>query len=227
MAMDVDAYIDHVTAETRVVFVTNPHSPSGTWMSEADVCRVVEAAPHSLVVLDEAYVHYSGGPGYIHLVREYPHLAVLRTFSKAFGLAGLRVGFGIADPSVIDALLAVKPTWNMGQLQIAGGVAALDDDEHVERTVATIIESRGYVEDLFEKVDRFRFVPGSRSNFFLIEILDTDLDSTEVFEGLLQRGVIVKDGSVSFRGLDRRFMRSDVNLPEHMDRLVAALAAVP
>ncbi len=227
MAMDVDAYIDHITADTRIVFVTNPHSPSGTWMSESDVRRVVEAAPHALVVLDEAYVHYSGGPGYIHLAREYPHLAVLRTFSKAFGLAGLRVGFGIADPSVIDALLAVKPTWNMGQLQIAGGVAALDDDEHVERTVATIIESRSYVEDLFESVDRFRFVPGSRSNFFLIEILDPDIDSTEVFGGLLRRGVIVKDGSVSFRGLERRFMRSDVNLPEHMDRLVAALADLP
>lgn len=227
MAMDVDAYIDHITPDTRIVFVTNPHSPSGTWMSEADVRRIVEAAPHSLVVLDEAYVHYSGGPGYIHLAREYPHLAVLRTFSKAFGLAGLRVGFGIADPSVIDALLAVKPTWNMGQLQIAGGVAALDDDEHVERTVATIIESRNYVEDLFESLDRFRFVPGSQSNFFLIEILDPDIDSIEVFDGLLQRGVIVKDGSVSFRGLERRFMRSDVNLPEHMDRLIEALADLP
>jgi histidinol-phosphate aminotransferase len=227
MAMDVDAYIDHITPSTRIVFVTNPHSPSGTWMSEADVRRIAEAAPHALVVLDEAYVHYSGGPGYIHLAREYPHLAVLRTFSKAFGLAGLRVGFGIADPSVIDALLAVKPTWNMGQLQIAGGIAALDDDEHVDRTVTTIIESRSYVEGLFDTLDRFRFVPGSRSNFFLIELLDPDLDSTQVFDGLLERGVIVKDGSVSFRGLDHRFMRSDVNLREHMDRLVAALADLP
>ncbi len=227
MAMDVDAYIDHITPDTRIVFVTNPHSPSGTWMSEADVRRIVEAAPHALVVLDEAYVHYSGGPGYIHLAHEYPHLAVLRTFSKAFGLAGLRVGFGVAAPSVIDALLAVKPTWNMGQLQIAGGIAALDDDDHVDRTVATIIESRQYVEGLFEPLERFRFVPGSRSNFFLIEILDPDIDSTQVFDGLLERGVIVKDGSVSFRGLERRFMRSDVNLPEHMDRLVAALADLP
>ncbi len=227
MAVDVDAYIDHITAETRIVFVTNPHSPSGTWMTEADVRRIVEAAPHALVVLDEAYVHYSGGPGYLHLAREYPHLAVLRTFSKAFGLAGLRVGFGVADPSVIDALLAVKPTWNMGQLQIAGGVAALDDDEHVDRTVAMIVESRDRVAGSFESLDRFRMVPGSRANFFLVEILDPDTDSTAVFEGLLERGVIVKDGSVSFRGLDHRFLRADVNLPEHMDRLVAALADLP
>lgn len=70
-------------------------------------------------------------------------------------------------------------------------------------------------------------VPDSRSNFFLIEILDPDIDSTQVFQGLLERGVIVKDGSVSFRGLDHRFMRSDVNVKEHMDRLVAALADLP
>ncbi len=227
MAMDVDAYIDHITPETRIVFVTNPHSPSGTWMSEDDVRRIVEAAPHALVVLDEAYVHYSGGPGYIHLAREYPHLAILRTFSKAFGLAGLRVGFGIAHPTVIDALLAVKPTWNLGQLQIAGGVAALDDHEHVARTVTTIIESRAYVQERFQQLDRFRMIPGSASNFFLVEILDPDTDSTSVFDGLLERGVIVKDGSVSFRGLDHRFLRSDVNLREHMDRLVAALADLP
>lgn len=227
MAMDVDAYIEHITPETRIVFVTNPHSPSGTWMSEADVRRIVEAAPHALVVLDEAYVHYSGSPGYIHLVHDYPHLAILRTFSKAFGLAGLRVGFGIAQPTVIDALLAVKPTWNLGQLQIAGGVAALDDDEHVDKTVATIIESRAYVQQRFESLDRFRMIPDSASNFFLIEILDPDIDSTRMFAGLLERGVIVKDGSVSFRGLDHRFMRSDVNLREHMDRLVAALADLP
>ncbi len=227
MALDVDAYIEAITPDIRIVFITNPHSPSGTWMSEQDVRRIIEAAPHALVVLDEAYVHYSGGPGYIHLAHDYEHLIVLRTFSKAYGLAGLRIGFGISTPSIVDTLLAVKPTWNLGQLQIAGGVAALDDHEHVERTVTTIIESRTYVQGLFETLDRFRFVPGSRSNFFLIEILDPDLDSTQVFDGLLERGVIIKDGSVSFRGLEKRFMRSDVNLPEHMDRLVAALADLP
>ncbi|MDH3298987.1 MAG: histidinol-phosphate transaminase [Acidimicrobiia bacterium] len=231
MAMDVDGYIEHITDDTRIVFITNPHSPSGTWMTEADVRRIVEAAPHALVVLDEAYVHYSDTAGYIHLARDYEHLTVLRTFSKAFGLAGLRIGFGVAPKPVIDALLAVKTTWNMGQLQIAGGVAALDDDEHVNRTVDTIVASRAYVQDRFEDgatgLDRFRMVPDSRSNFFLVEILDLDTDSTKVFEGLLERGVIVKDGSISFRGLDKRFLRCDVNVKEKMDQLVAALAILP
>ena len=224
MALDVDAYIAAVEPDTRIVFVTNPHSPSGTWLTEADIRRIIEAAPHALIVLDEAYVHYSNTAGYIHLGREYSHVAVLRTFSKAYGLAGLRVGFGVAARPIIGALLAVKPTWNIGQLQIAGGIAALDDDEHVARTVTTISDAKEHVQRRFGELDRFRMVPDSRSNFFLVEILDPDTDSTEVFNGLLERGVIVKDGAASWRGLGDRFLRCDVNLKERMDQLVGALA---
>ena len=227
MAVDVDAYIDAVSAETRIVFVTNPHSPSGTWMSEGDVRRIVEAAPNALVVLDEAYVHYSGTSGYIHLANDYPNLVVLRTFSKAFGLAGLRVGFGVGPKPVVDGCLAVKPTWNMGVLQTAGAAAALDDKDHLDATVDVIAKGRAHAQARFDTLDRFRMVPGSRSNFFLVEILDPATDSTRVFEGLLERGVIVKDGSVSFRGLDGRFLRCDANLPERMDRLADALADLP
>jgi len=227
MSCDVDAYIDAVEPDTRIVFITNPHSPSGTWLEEAEIRRIVEAAPHALVVLDEAYVHYSDTPGHIHLAKEYDNLIVLRTFSKAFGLAGLRLGFGVAHPDLIPPLLAVKPTWNVGRLQIVGGIAALTDDEHVDRTVAAIIESRFHVNERFGELDRFRLVPGTRSNFMLIEILDSDTNSTKVFNGLLERGVIVKDGSLSFRGLGKRYLRSDINLPHRMDRLVDALADLP
>jgi histidinol-phosphate aminotransferase len=227
MSCDVDAYIDAVEPDTRIVFITNPHSPSGTWLEEAEIRRIVEAAPHALVVLDEAYVHYSDTPGHIHLAKEYDNLIVLRTFSKAFGLAGLRLGFGVAHPDLIPPLLAVKPTWNVGRLQIVGGIAALTDDEHVDRTVAAILESRFHVNERFGELDRFRLVPGTRSNFMLIEILDSDTNSTKVFNGLLERGVIVKDGSLSFRGLGKRYLRSDINLPHRMDRLVDALADLP
>ena len=227
MAVDVDAYIDAIGEDTRIVFVTNPHSPSGTWMAENDVRRIVEAAPEALVVLDEAYVHYSDTGGYIHLVDDYDNLVVLRTFSKAFGLAGLRVGFGVGPKPVVDACLAVKPTWNMGVLQTAGAAAALDDKDHLDATVAVISKGRDHAQGRFAELDRFRMVPGSRSNFFLVEILDPGTDSTKVFDGLLERGVIVKDGSVSFRGLDRRFLRCDANRPDRMDRLVDALADLP
>lgn len=228
MAVDIDAYVAAIRPEHRIVFVTNPHSPSGTWTAEGDLRRVIEAASHCLVVLDEAYVHYSGDSGGIGLVAEYPNLIVLRTFSKVYGLAGLRLGFGVAQSGIIDALLAAKPTWNVGQLQIAGGVAALGDHEFVQRTIEVICDARAYAQDLFDsKLDRFRCVEGSRSNFFLIELLDAELNSTGAWQSLLERGVITKDGAVSFRGLGQRFLRADVGFRERMDRLVAALGDLP
>jgi histidinol-phosphate aminotransferase len=161
------------------------------------------------------------------LTREYPNLIVLRTFSKAFGLAGLRLGFGIAaNAELITPLLNLKPTWNLGHMQVTGGIAALADDAHVQRTVRMVVEMRDYVSRQLAGFNRIRMVPGSRSNFFLLEVVDSELDSTQVFEALLRRGVIVKDGSVSFRGLGKRYLRVDVSLQQHMDRLVWALKEI-
>jgi histidinol-phosphate aminotransferase len=113
----------------------------------------------------------------------------------------------------------------MGQLQIAGGIAAIDDDEHVQRAVKTVVEMRAYVAKQLAEFKAFRMVPGSRANFFLTEILDPALDSTKVFEELQKRGVIVKDGS-DIPGLGSRYLRVDLNLKKHMDRFISALADI-
>jgi histidinol-phosphate aminotransferase len=116
----------------------------------------------------------------------------------------------------------IKPTWNMGQMQIAGGIAGIDDDAHVARAVKTVVEMRAYVAQRMQGLAAFRMVPGSGANFFLTEIREPRLDSTRVFNELLKRGVIVKDGS-DIPGLGSRYLRVDVNLQEHMDRFVNAL----
>ncbi len=215
-------------AAPKIAFLTNPHSPSGQLLAEADIRAVCEAAGENiLVVLDEAYIHFTQTTGSMALTRDYKNLIVLRTFSKAFGLAGLRLGFGIAaNKELVTPLIKLKPTWNLGAMQVAGGIAALDDDAHVERTVAMIVEMRDYVAEKLSRLNRFRMVPGSRSNFFLLDVKDSGLDSTQVFQALLKHGVIVKDGSVSFRGLGKRYLRIDVSLREHMDRLVSALQQI-
>jgi histidinol-phosphate aminotransferase len=225
----IDTYIKTLKeVSPKIAFLTNPHSPSGRLMLESEIRAVCEAAgDRTLVVLDEAYIHFAQTAGSMHLTREYSNLIVLRTFSKAFGLAGLRLGFGIAaNKDLVTPLLNLKPTWNLGAMQVEAGIAALDDDEHVDRTVAMIAEMRDYLYRELAGLNRFRMVPDSRSNFFLLEVLDTDLDSTKVFEELLKRGVIVKDGSVSFRGLGKRYLRSDFSLKKHMDRLVWALKEI-
>lgn len=225
--LEMDRYVQLLKERPKIAFLTTPHNPSGRMLDEADIRRVCESA-HSdtLVVLDEAYIHYSETEGGLHLLHDYSNLMVLRTFSKAFGLAGLRLGFGISNnPALIDPLWRIKPTWNVGQAQIAGGVAALQDDEHVSRAVRTVVESRAYVQRELEKMDRFRMVPGSRSNFFLLEILDRDLGATDVFNQLLEHGVIVKDGN-DIRGLGDRYLRVDINTKERMDRLLWALSDI-
>lgn len=220
----VDDYIEALKQKPKIAFVTNPHNPSGRFIEEADIRRIIEAADkETLVVLDEAYIHYTETEGGMHLLREYDNLIVLRTLSKAYGLAGLRVGFGIsANKDIITPLLNIKPTWNMGQMQVAGGAAAIFDDEHVQKTVATIVKMRAYLTEKLSGLNRFRMVPGSRSNFFLLEIVDSQLDSTKLFNELLKRGIICKDGRDIMKG-GERYMRIDFNKQKHMDRLVWAL----
>jgi len=223
MDFDWDSYVNAIDDDVRILFLTNPHSPTGRLLDETDIRRVCEAAGERLVVLDEAYIHFSKTNGGMHLLADYKNLIVLRTFSKAFGLAGLRIGFGIADTSIIKPMLNLKPTWNMGQLQIAGGCAALDDDEFVDKTVDAIVEMRNYIMDKVAGLNSFSIVGEPRSNFFLLRIEDEALDSTKVFNELLKRGVIVKDGTVSFINLGERYLRIDVSLQKQMDRLVWAL----
>lgn len=160
------------------------------------------------------------------LLRKYDNLIVLRTFSKVFGLAGLRVGFGIANEEIIRPMMHLKPTWNMGALQVAGASAALDDDEYVDKTIDAIAKMRRYVLDKIGALNSYSVVGQPSSNFFLLRIENAALDSTRVFNELLKRGVIVKDGSVSFVGLGKRYLRIDVSLQKQMDRLIWALGDI-
>lgn len=228
-AFVIDAYVAKLKeVKPKIAFLTNPHSPSGRLMAEKDIRAICDAAgKDTLIVMDEAYIHFTQTAGSMSLTREYPNLIVLRTFSKAFGLAGLRIGFGIAaNKALIVPLLNIKPTWNLGHMQVEGGIAAIGDDEHVNKTVDLIVDMRKYVNEKFAGLNRFRIVPDSRSNFFLIEITDQSLNSTIAFDELVKRGVIVKDGSVSFRGLGKRYLRSDFSHKVHMDRLLWALKEI-
>ncbi len=214
--------------DPSIIFLTNPNSPTGQLMTDADIEAVCKAAgPNRLVVLDEAYIHFTQTPGGIELARHHDNLILLRTFSKAYGLAGLRIGFGLSrNSALIAALMSLKPTWNMSNLQVAGGAAAMGDDEHVDKTVRLIVDMRDYITGRLAGLNRFQMIPNSRSNFFMIHIVDPALDSTIVFNKLLERGVIVKDCSVSFRGLGKRYLRVDVNFRKHMDRLALALREI-
>lgn len=224
--LDVDDLLARMTDRTRVVFLTTPHNPSGRVVRTADIRRVCAAIPSALVVVDEAYVHFSEQEPAVPLLTEFDNLIVLRTFSKAYGLAGLRVGFGAAAPEVVSALLQIKPTWNLGPLQVAGAVAALGDTEHLQRTTKAVRTLRESAAAEIERLPGFSVVPGSEANFLLVRIDSSATNSREMFARLAARGLIVKDCSVSYLGLGDRYLRIDVGDDNAMTRLLDALGEV-
>jgi histidinol-phosphate aminotransferase len=224
--MDVDDLIAKVGDRTRVVFLTSPHNPSGRLVTPADIRRVAVAAPGALVVVDEAYIHFSAQETAVGLLPEFANMIVLRTFSKAYGLASLRVGFGIASTEIVDPLMRVKPTWNLGHAQVAGAIAALGDREHVARTTETIRANREWTAAELAGVPGLSVVEESQANFLLVRLDDPRLTATGVHHDLARRGLVVKDCSVSYLGLGDRCVRIDIAADAVMKRLVDAVREV-
>jgi len=194
LACDVDALIAAITPRTKLVVVGTPNNPTGTVITQAGIERLLAALPaRALLVIDEAYFEYAAAwPEVEHadgLVaqRRDPRVIVLRTFSKIYGLAGLRVGFAVADAAVIDVLGRVGRTFHVGSLALVGALAALDDSAHVARSAqhARHVIAR-YTEEI--RAPGVRVFP-SLANFVLI---DCGRPSTPAYEQLLARGVIVR-----------------------------------
>ena len=220
---DLDAMAAAVTARTRVVFVANPNNPTGT-IVHRDAWRRLLAAVRGrelLVVADEAYAEYVRDPAYPDTVHERSDGTVpvitLRTFSKLFGLAGLRVGYGVASPLVVDLLARVRQPFNVNGLAQVGALAALDDTEHVERTLAVNREGMAYLEEALAALG-LAFVP-SQANFILVRVGR----GLAVYDALLRRGVITRP--MDAYGFPEH-LRVTVGLAEENRRFITTLEAV-
>jgi histidinol-phosphate aminotransferase len=222
LACDVDALIAAFTPRTKLVVIGTPNNPTGSVVTAAGAARVLEALPaRALLVIDEAYAEYAASwPEVDHvdglaLWRGDPRVIVLRTFSKIYGLAGLRVGFAVGDAAVIEVLNRVGRTFHVGSLAQIAAIAALDDAEHVARSAR---HARAAIEQLQREVrgPGVRVYP-SLANFVLI---DCGRPSTPVYEQLLRRGVIVRPLAVW--GLPSH-MRVSVAREADMPRVIAAL----
>src|ERR1700732_5093216 len=216
-AFDLPAIADTVTAhrETRVVYLANPNNPTGTAFGAADLREFLRRVPADvLVVLDEAYIHYADRtdmPDSVQLFREHKNLLVLRTFSKVYGLAGLRVGYGIGDTPVLEAMNKLRTPFNLAGVSQAGAMAALDDAEHVNRSTQE------------NAVERARLTKGlsdlglrpvrSHANFIFIDI---GPEAQELCDELLHEGVIVSPlGWMGFAA----GMRGSVGVAEGGDKV--------
>ena len=222
---DLDAMLAAVDADTRLLFVANPNNPTGTFLPSARV-EAFLAAVHAAhgervtVVLDEAYNEYLDPELRFDSsawVRRFPNLIVVRTFSKAYGLAGLRVGFAMAQPRLTDLLNRVRQPFNVNTLAQAAAIAALHDQEFLQRAYETNKAGKLQLAEAFDKLG-LQYVP-SYGNFVLLQVGDAARVNLE----LLKRGVIVRP--VAGDGLPE-WLRVSIGLAQENARFIEALAAV-
>lgn len=222
LACDVDALIAAITPRTKLIVIGTPNNPTGSVVTRAGMERLIAALPErALLVIDEAYCEYAAQwPEVDHAdglaaARSDPRVVVLRTFSKIYGLAGLRIGYAVADPAVIDVLGRVGRTFHVSSLAMIGAAAALEDTEHVVRGAR---QARRAIERYLAEIRG----PGARvypslANFVLV---DCGRPSAALYDRLLRRGVIVRP--MAAWGLPDH-LRVSAACDDDMPRVIAAL----
>ena len=215
---DIRAMLEAITPQTRVMFVANPNNPTGTLARREDIVTLINEVPgHVLLVMDEAYLEFlNDAVDLLPFVQRglKPNLLLMRTFSKIYGLAGLRLGYGIGHPDLVGALEKVRQPFNINSLVQAGAMAALEDVEHVKRTRSNNFDGMRFLEHGLRQLD-VPFIP-SAANFVLAQVGD----GQGVFEQLQRQGVITRPmGGYQLP----EFIRISVGTPEENRRCLAAL----
>src|SRR5215472_2441552 len=220
--LDLHAMARAITPMTRIVFIANPNNPTATIVTAEEVEEFMARVPDKvIVVFDEAYVEFAQGPDFpdsLAYMRQGRKVVVLRTFSKAASLAGLRVGYAVADPDCVMLLNRIRQPFNVNALGQVAALAALQDESHVLECLRMIEAGRHYLYDELGAMG-VKYIP-SRANFILV---DVGRNATDVFNWLLKEGVIVRP-MTSF-GMDS-CLRVTVGTPEENRRLVKALKKV-
>jgi histidinol-phosphate aminotransferase len=219
---DLPAMLAAIDADTRLVFIANPNNPTGTFIPAADIQAFLDKVPANVVVvLDEAYNEFLAEENQFESaewVKKYPNLLVSRTFSKAYGLAGLRVGFGIAQPALTDLMNRIRQPFNVNSMAQAAAIAALNDKDFLKRSAANNAAGYQQFTEAFTQLG-LEFVP-SYGNFVLVKVGDDPAAGARVNLSLLKQGVIVRP--VGNYGLPE-WLRVSIGLPQENAVLIAAL----
>jgi len=210
-----------ISERTKMIFLANPDNPTGSYISRPELEDLLRAIPKGVILfLDEAYFELVSRKDYANGLDYFmkKNIIVARTFSKAYGLAGLRVGYGVANPAIIDMMNKVREPFNVNILAEKAAVAALDDKEHIRRTRALLRDEKAYLYKELKK-SGIGYVE-SQTNFILVDVKD---DSTKVFRRLLKKGVIVRD--MKSWKIDN-YIRVTIGLPRENGRFMRELKEI-
>jgi len=228
-ALDVESVKKAVTEDTRIVFICNPHSPSGTVYSRETVLDLVDFCRKKdvIVSVDENYIEFAEKgqdttmAGY---VKKHENLFVIRSVTKFYGMPGIRFGYGIATESLIDKLQTVRQPWSINSLAGYATLAAFKDTEFIENTKRTIAKERALFAKMLSGIGGLRVFP-SETNFLLVKILNPKFTSTMLKEQMAKEGILIRDCS-TFVGLDDSYFRVTVRSSRENLKLVKTLRDV-
>lgn len=214
---DLGAMREAVSSKTRIVFIANPNNPTGTINKKGEFDRLMEGLPEGvLTVMDEAYYEYVSDPGYADSMkwfREGKDILILRTFSKIFGLAGLRIGYGIAKDGIVTEMNKLRPPFNTNSMAQVAAMGALGDGAHVRRSREINEQGKRYLYQEFGRLG-VEYVP-TEANFIYVPVAD----SGPLYERLLKKGVIV-------RPMGPKAVRVTIGLPDENKRFIEALEKI-
>ena len=216
---DLEAMLDAITPKTRVIFIANPNNPTGALISQDKINKFMSHLPEDIIVVfDEAYFEFlENPPDTLQYVREGRNMVVLRTFSKIHGLAGLRIGYGIARSDVIAVLDKTRQPFNVNSIAHAGALAAFQDEAHQGETKRVVDEGRAYLQEQFAAM-KLHFVPGA-ANFIMVNVGD----GAAVFQKLLAKKIIVRP----LKGYQLpEWVRISVGTMEQNKQCIAALKEI-
>ncbi len=219
---DLPSMADHITPQTKLIFINNPLNPTGAFVKKRDFEGFLKHIPSDVIlVLDEAYGEYATDksfPDSLKYLGSGKRIFILRTFSKIYGLAGLRIGYGIARSELVSCLNKIKEPFNTNSLAQAAALAALDDEEHLKKSLANNREGLAYLYSELGKLD-IEYLP-TQANFFLIKIGE---NAQSIYEELLKKGVIIR--TMTGYGL-QDYLRVSVGLPAENEKFIKALREV-
>lgn len=228
--LDLDSVLDAINEKTKILFLCTPNNPTGALISQDELRAVLDKTnkekggiTDALVVIDEAYFEYSETTN-TNLLDEYNNIFIIRTMSKVMGLAGMRIGYGISSPEIIDFMHRIKPVFSLTKLSYVAALATIKDTEYIESSIKKGIESREY---LYSEINKMKSVKifKSYSNFMLIDIHDTGFTAAELTREFMKKGMIVRD-CTSFKGIDEYYIRISICTLEEDKKFIEAMKEI-
>ncbi|SUC09470.1 histidinol-phosphate aminotransferase-1 [Pasteurella canis] len=219
---DLNSFLNAISDKTKLIYIANPNNPTGTFLSTAEIAEFLNKVPHHIiVVLDEAYTEFTLPEERVdafQLLAKHPNLVVCRTLSKAYGLAGLRIGYAVSSTEIADLFNRVRQPFNCNSLALAAATAVINDEEFIAKVAENNLQGLKQLENLF--ISKGLKYIASKGNFVL---LDLQQPALPIYDALLRKGVIVRP--VGGYGLPNH-LRISIGLPEENQRFIQALSEV-